>query len=113
MRCVVPGQDDRVLQHDLERVRALWRALTDAPDGFAKTGPMVIGSDTHRASPPGWTGIVELEGDVVVSCPLDAAERVRLVLSDSLGDQLIEPRHVDELLPPLTSATKLPTTIGT
>ena len=89
-----------MLQSDLERVRLLWRDLTDAPDGFAQNGLTITGSDTHRASPPGWTGIVELQGDVVVACSANEVEWVRRALTDVRPDRLIEPGLVDELLHP-------------
>jgi RimJ/RimL family protein N-acetyltransferase len=93
-------QDDRVLKPDLERIKVLWRDLTEASSGFAGNGLTIAGSDTHRASPPGWTGIVELQGDVVVACPVNRVEWVRRTLTDVRPDRLIEPRHVDRLLHP-------------
>lgn len=90
-----------MLPLDLEHARALWRDLTDAPNGFTPNTIVVVGSDTHRASPSGWIGIVELAGDVVVACPVAAVERVRRILSDSDPDQILQPRDVDALLHPV------------
>ena len=89
-----------MLQSDLERIRLLWRDMTEAPGGFAENVLTVSASDTHRASPPGWTGIVELKGDVVVVCPSNQVEWVRGTLTDVRPDRLIEPRLVTELLHP-------------
>jgi hypothetical protein len=33
-----------------------------APSAFTSSVPLVVGSDNHRASPPGWVGIIELCG---------------------------------------------------
>jgi len=85
---------------DLERVRALWRDLADAPGGFRQTELLVVGSDAHRLSPLGWCGIVELHGAIVVACPSAAADRVRHLLAGADPGQLVEPRYVSELLDP-------------
>ena len=87
-----------VLPSELERVRALWRDLADAPGGFRQTELLVVGSDAHRLSPLGWCGIVELQGAVVVACPSAAADWVRHLLAGADPGQLVEPQYVSELL---------------
>lgn len=86
---------------DADRVRDLWRELTDAPGAFTPRDPLVIASDTHRASPPAWIGIVEVCGDVVVACRTATADRVRRQLAGSAAEHLIRPSIVDALLHPV------------
>ena len=86
---------------DRDRVRTLWRDLTDAPNGFTSNTHLVVGSDSHRASPLGWIGIVELCGDVVVACPTGTVDRLRHALAGSRAEQLTQPSYLDALLHPI------------
>ena len=85
---------------DADRVRALWRELTGVPDAFTSAAPLVVGSDAHRASRPGWVGIVEVCGRIVVACPTADVERVSDRLTDRLGP-VIDRRTIDRLLQPV------------
>ena len=63
-------------------------------------GPLVVASDDHRASPPGWTGIIEVCGRAVVVCPSTSADRVAARLAGLTAEQVIQPSVVDALLEP-------------
>ncbi|GAA4894636.1 GNAT acetyltransferase-like protein [Stackebrandtia albiflava] len=51
--------------------RALWTELAGAPVDFA-AAPSIVVSPGSRWCPPGWVGVVELAGQVVITAP-DAA----------------------------------------
>ncbi len=86
---------------DVDQVKELWRDLTGAPSAFTSSVPLVVASDDHRASPPGWAGIIELCGCAVVACPTTAAERVAARLAGLTAQQLVQPTIVDTLLSPV------------
>jgi hypothetical protein len=86
---------------DVDQVNALWRELTGAPSAFTSSVPLVVASDNHRASPPGWAGIVEVRGCAVVACPAATADRVATQLAGLTAEQLIQPAIVDALLDPV------------
>jgi GNAT superfamily N-acetyltransferase len=86
---------------DVERVRVLWRDLTDAPKGFAGTGVLVVASDTHRAAPDGWVGIVKLGSDVVVASPSAHVDQVRSAKERLSPDGLVDPDQIETVLHPI------------
>ena len=86
---------------DVERVKELWRELTGAPSAFASSDPLFITSDDHRASPPGWVGIVEICGRAVVASPTAKASQVAGRLAGLTPEQLIQPSVVNSLLVPV------------
>lgn len=87
------------MQPVIDRVRELWRELSGAHEAFTRR-VVIIGSNDHRCSPPGWVGVVTIRGDSVVACPSDQLERVCEALDDVDGQQLAESRYVEELLRP-------------
>ena len=86
---------------DVDRVNELWRELTRTPSAFSTPVPLVVASDGHRASPPGWVGIIEIRGRAVVACPAATAERVAGRLAGLVAEQLVEPGIVDAVLDPV------------
>src|ERR1700685_2712205 len=50
------------------RVRAVWATLAGV-DSFPSRGPIVTVSSASRICPPGWAGVVGLEGGVVATVP--------------------------------------------
>jgi hypothetical protein len=62
---------------------------------------MVVASDHHRASPPGWIGIIEICSSVVVACPAASANWVADRLAGLTPAQLIQPSTVDARLNPV------------
>ena len=86
---------------DVDQVKELWRDLTGAPSAFTSSVPLVVASDNHRASPPGWAGIIEVCGSAVVACPVTMADRVAVRLTGLAAEQLIQPTIVDALLDPV------------
>jgi hypothetical protein len=88
------------MEPNLEGIRAYWRAATQAPNGFGGDGLVIAGSDDHQAAPRGWTGIIELLGDVVIACPANLADSLRAALSGSSNEQILDPSYVTDLLRP-------------
>jgi len=64
------------METTVERIRALWRDLTDAPNGFHET-PTLVRSDQHRSAPPGWVGVVRIGDVTVITSPSHCFDRVR------------------------------------
>ena len=64
-----------------DQVRRLWRDLMLAPNGFVRPGVVVVAAPDHRAAPPGWVGIVDLAGSVVVAAPPELVATLRLRVS--------------------------------
>lgn len=71
------------------RVRALWRDLMVAPDGFTQPGAMVVAAPGHRAAPPGWVGVVEILGAVVVAAPPELVDTLRMRVADAPSVQAL------------------------
>ena len=85
------------MEATIEHVRALWRSLTNAPEGF--TEPLtIVESDDHRCSPPGWVGIVSIADAVVVSSPQSHVEHVQGTLRQLEPEALANPLHVERAL---------------
>ena len=85
------------MEATIEHVRALWRSLTNAPEGF--TEPLtIVESDDHRCSPPGWVGIVSIADAVVVSSPQSHVEHVQGTLRQLEPAALANPLHVERAL---------------
>ncbi len=84
----------------LQRVRGAWSSLAGVPvaDAFTPGAVSVHVAPRSRLCPAGWTGIVELEGAILVTAPSDAvADRMRSALggrpaaidiAGGLGDRL-------------------------
>lgn len=91
----VVGQDGLMDQPDVEQVRALWRTLTGAPEGFADTALVVVGSDEHLATARGWVSIVRLGSQAVVVAPGVHLDHVRRAVLHADASRLTEPAHVN------------------
>lgn len=83
----------------IDRVRTLWRDLSGAPEAFTRP-VVVVGSNGHRCSAPGWVGVVAIRGDIVVACPSDQLDRVSGALHGADRHHLPDPRYLEELLQP-------------
>ncbi|MFG6197570.1 GNAT family N-acetyltransferase [Nonomuraea sp. JJY05] len=93
----------------LDRARDLWAALTGVPVAFPASGDVnVVVSPRSSLCPPGWTGVVALDGAILATVP-DAGlvEPVRSALLE-LGDaglaRLPERLPVLDVLGPATLA---------
>ena len=91
-----------ITSSDVDRVRVLWRSVTRAPDGFLRPGWTLVGADDHQAPPPGWVGIVELLGSVVISVPQNLVDRLRGRLEErSAVEDFTDPRRSIDLFGPV------------
>ena len=85
-------------QPDVEQVRALWRTLTGAPEGFAGTALVVVESNEHLATARGWVSIVRLGSRAVVASPAVHLDRVRGAFMHADASRLTEPAYVNRHL---------------
>ena len=92
------GQDGLMGQLDVEQVRALWRTLTGAPQGFADTALVVVESNEHLATARGWVGIVQLGSQAVVVSPGVHLDDVRDAVLHADASRLTEPAYVSRHL---------------
>ena len=71
----------------LDEIRALWRDLCAAPDGF-RDPLTAVGTDRHRCAPPGWLGMVSIDGTTVVAGPDRHVERLCAELTPQVSIEL-------------------------
>jgi RimJ/RimL family protein N-acetyltransferase len=85
-------------QPDVEQVRALWRTLTGAPEGFADTALVVVESNEHLATAREWVSIVRLGSQAVVVSPGVHLDHVRGAVLHADASRLTEPAYVNSHL---------------
>ncbi|MFD6161535.1 hypothetical protein ACFWF7_08935 [Nocardia sp. NPDC060256] len=81
------------------RARALWEGLAAVPVSFSSaTGLSVVVSPKALMCPPGWAGVIALQGQAIVTAPsLVAAETIRAAAL--AADELVDPELLGRALP--------------
>lgn len=85
----------------LVRVRALWEGLAAVPVSFSSaTGVSVVVSPRALICPPGWMGVVALQGEAIVTAPSSgAAVAIRAAVARLSADGLVDPDLLGRALP--------------
>jgi GNAT superfamily N-acetyltransferase len=85
---------------EMLQVKAMWRDLTTAGQGFFDLDLVYKSTDSHRAAPEGWVAIVRLGRQVVVAGPNDQLDRIDSNTRQSWPTQLVQAEHLDEFVCP-------------
>ncbi|MEU6250292.1 GNAT family N-acetyltransferase [Glycomyces sp. NPDC047010] len=82
------------------RARSLWQTVASAPVTFPATGVQVVASPGSRMCPPGWAGIVALDGSAIATVPAaHAVAPVQHALDGIAAASLTEPAALRAVLP--------------
>ncbi|MFI6998990.1 GNAT family N-acetyltransferase [Nocardia sp. NPDC050175] len=83
----------------LTKARALWEGLAAVPVSFSSAiGVSVVVSPKALICPPGWAGVIALQGQAIATAPsLVAAETIRA--AELAVDELVDPELLGRALP--------------